>query len=235
MKLRSVVERRLLVNYRLDPDVAAELLPAPFRPQLANGYAVAGICLIRLGQTRPAGVPAALGIRSENAAHRFAVEWDGGEGVYIPVRHTANRFNRLAGDRVFPGLHESAAFTVEEAQERLHVAFEGSESVSVTGEVVDELPHSELFANLDEASRFLARGRDGYSPTRDGEPDGLRLTTDGWRVEPLRVTDVHSSYYERLGAQFDCALVMRGVPVTWEALGTLPAFARHASSRGRAA
>nr|AAM33776.1 transcriptional regulator SrnQ [Streptomyces griseus] len=33
-RLASVIERRLLVNYRVDPHVAAALLPAPLRPQL---------------------------------------------------------------------------------------------------------------------------------------------------------------------------------------------------------
>ena len=46
--LEGLVERRLLVNYRVDPEVATRLLPSPFRLQLVNGWAVAGICLIRL-------------------------------------------------------------------------------------------------------------------------------------------------------------------------------------------
>ncbi|MGC0317472.1 hypothetical protein QBC98_005979 [Kitasatospora acidiphila] len=51
--MASTVERRLLVNYRVDPDIAARLLPAPLRPKLSHGQAVAGICLIRLGAVRP--------------------------------------------------------------------------------------------------------------------------------------------------------------------------------------
>jgi hypothetical protein len=55
--MSSVIERRLLVNYRVAPEVAAGLLPAPMRPQLVNGWAVAGICLIRLGRLRHSGLP----------------------------------------------------------------------------------------------------------------------------------------------------------------------------------
>ena len=50
--IRAVMERRLLVNYRVDPELLAALLPAPFRPVLVAGYGVAGICLIRLGYRR---------------------------------------------------------------------------------------------------------------------------------------------------------------------------------------
>ena len=54
----SVVERRLLVNYRITPEVVARLLPAGFRPQVVRGWAVGGVCAIRLGSLRPHGMPA---------------------------------------------------------------------------------------------------------------------------------------------------------------------------------
>ena len=78
--IRAVMDRRLLVNYRVDPDLLASFLPAPFRPALVGGYGIAGICLIRLSRVRPAGVPAKLGLTSENAAHRVAVCWDDAAG-----------------------------------------------------------------------------------------------------------------------------------------------------------
>jgi hypothetical protein len=85
------IERRLLVNYRVDPAALRHVLPDRFRPQLVGGAGVAGICLIRLGGLRPRWTPAPLsrlGLTTENAAHRIAVEWDGPAGVesdvYIP-------------------------------------------------------------------------------------------------------------------------------------------------------
>ena len=67
---------------------------------------VAGICLIRLRALRPRGLPAWIGLTSENAAHRIAVELeeDGQpcEGVYIPRRDTDRRVNTLVGGRLFP-------------------------------------------------------------------------------------------------------------------------------------
>jgi hypothetical protein len=35
--IRGTIDRRLLVNYRVDPSVAARLVPRPFRPLLVNG------------------------------------------------------------------------------------------------------------------------------------------------------------------------------------------------------
>ena len=114
--LEGLIDRRLLVNYRVDPDYLQRLLPAPFRPKLIHGMGIGGICLIRLKQLRPRGLPAPLGFSSENAAHRIAVEWEEQgqrrEGVYIPRRDTASQFNTLIGGRLFPGVHHHARFEV---------------------------------------------------------------------------------------------------------------------------
>jgi Uncharacterized conserved protein (COG2071) len=118
-------QHSLLVNYRVDPDTLQRLLPGPFRPKLIRGMGLAGICLIRLKQMRPQGLPAALGFSSENAAHRIAVEWEehghSREGVYIPRRDTSSQFNTLIGGRLFPGVHHHASFHVTEEDEAFSV------------------------------------------------------------------------------------------------------------------
>src|SRR6185436_10476802 len=157
MKLDAVVERRLLVNYRTAPDITARLLPAPLRPQLHNGYAVSGICLIRLGRLRHRGLPG-MGLRSENAAHRIAVEWDTPDGVacgvYIPRRDTGSRLNSWAGGRLFPGRHQHRRFEL-----RIGVA----PDVEVHVRTATGLTGSELFRDVDQASEFFRRGSAGFS------------------------------------------------------------------------
>lgn len=234
-RLSTVVERRLLVNYRVDPDIAASLLPAPLRPQQVGGWAVAGICLIRLGQIRPAWVPHGLGLRSENAAHRIAVQWDGPRAthtaVFIPRRDTGSTLTVLAGGRLFPGLHHQACFDVRETPSELHVAYasrDGSTRVSVDTQMAAQFEGSMLFANLEEASKFFQKDSAGYSATRDRHRlDGLRLTTSSWQVQPVHVRAAHSSVFDDLhrfppgSATLDCALLMRDVPVTWSPLAPM--------------
>src|SRR5438046_9001866 len=88
--IHGVIDRRMLVNYRVRPGALRAILPSPFRPKLVEGWGMAGICLIRLKEIRPRGMPRALGFGSEHAAHRIAVEWDSEhgprEGVYIVRR-----------------------------------------------------------------------------------------------------------------------------------------------------
>ncbi|GAB4207752.1 MAG: DUF2071 domain-containing protein [Roseiflexaceae bacterium] len=228
--MRGLIARRLLVNYRVAPEVVAAILPAPFRPKLAGGYAVAGICLIRLEQIRPDFMPAFVGLASENAAHRIAVEWTGldgrpREGVYIPRRDTSSRLNTVVGGRLFPGMHNHASFSTESRSDRLRIAFtsdDGVVAVAVEGQVAGALPPGSVFATLDEASRFFEAGSVGYSATHDPHLlDGLELRSQGWRVEPFAVTHAASSFFEdrtRFPAgtvELDCALLMRSIPHEW--------------------
>jgi hypothetical protein len=227
--ISGVIDRRILVNYRVTADVVARLLPSRFRPKLANGFAMAGICLIRLKHVRPVFLPLAAGIGSENAAHRFAIEWDQDgrqkEGVFIPRRDSSSRLNALLGGRVVPGEHHHARFDVDETDDRLQVAFESDDRrtrVKVVATVADELPSGSVFASLDEASRFFEAGALGYSATRDpGRYDGLELRCEKWSVQPLTVEEVKSSYFDDVtkfppgSATFDCALLMRGIQHEW--------------------
>jgi hypothetical protein len=230
--LIGVVERRLLVNYRTDPDVTARLLPAPLRPVLVNGWAVAGICLIRLGHLRPRRVPAVFGLRSENAAHRIAVEWDTGagprQGVFIPRRDSGSRTNTVIGGRLFPGTHHRARFDVRETGTDIRVGFAAADpatGVDVHVRATGRWTGSELFAGIGEASEFFRRGADGYSATADEHGlDGLRLRTDRWSVEPVEVIEARSSFFDDRSrfpertAVLDCALLMRDLLATWNPL-----------------
>jgi hypothetical protein len=234
-RVQGTIERRLLINYRVDPGVAAAKLPAPFRPQLVEGHAIAGICLIRLGSLRPFGFPGWSGLRSENAAHRIAVEWDAADGVrtgvYIPRRDTDALANAVFGGRIYPGKHHRARFSVQESADELSVAYtsnDGAAAVSVRVAVTEELEGSRLFSDVEAASRFFEQGSVGFSATRDDcRHDGLALQTSAWSIEAAAVRSAQSSYFDDSSvfpvgsAQLDCALVMRNVPVTWQPLPPL--------------
>jgi uncharacterized protein YqjF (DUF2071 family) len=64
--IQGTIRRRILANFRVDPEAIQRELPDRFRPKLQNGFAVAGICLIRLEHVRPRMTPEIVGITSEN-------------------------------------------------------------------------------------------------------------------------------------------------------------------------
>lgn len=227
--IRGIIDRRILVNYRVQPDVLARMLPAPFRPKLVNGSGMAGVCMIRLKHIRPGFLPAFAGLSSENAAHRIAVEWDhgekAGEGVFVPRRDTSSRLNTLLGGRIFPGVHSHAEFKVDEHEGHFKVELTSDDRhtyLLVEGHVTEELPEDSVFGSLHEASGFFQRGSLGYSVTATpGQFEGLELRTFNWQVRPLKVTSVTSSFFENQdlfppgSVKFDCALLMQGINHEW--------------------
>jgi len=238
--VRGVIDRRILVNYHVDPSVLAPLLPAPFRPKVTHGVGLVGICLIRLKSVRPAFLPPWRGTSSENAAHRTAVEWDDKgtvrEGVYVRRRDTNSWLNSLAGGRLFPGVHHHATFTVKESADRFEVALrsrDGVTNLAVRGHRSDRLPPSSVFPSLEEASTFFQTGSLGYSATPDPSRfQGLELRCLNWRVEPLEVEKVRSSFFEdaslfpKGSIELDCALLMRAIEHEWHGKSDLCCEAR---------
>jgi hypothetical protein len=233
--MRGIIDRRILANFHVDPVVLAKVLPSPFRPKLINGMGIAGIFLIRLKQLRPRFVPGFLGISSENAAHRIAVEWDRNgetkEGVYIPRRDTSSRLNTLLGGRLFPGFHHHARYQGQEDDDHFSVIMDSDDDdthVAVEGRVTTDFPDGSVFHSIQEASDFFERGSLGYSATRTaGTYDGLELRTVNWDVESLAVDRIESSFFEdeKLfpagSVEFDCALLMRNIRHEWHGRPTL--------------
>lgn len=227
--IEGLIDRRILVNFTVDPDVVSRIIPPHFRPKLYKGKAIAGICLIRLKDMRPKGLPGFIGVSSENGAHRLAVEWMGEngleEGVFIPRRDTSCLFNTVAGGRIFPGKHHLAKFDVKEENGCYHVAFTSADgtSISIDGERTDQLDAGSVFEDLEAASLFFQKGSVGFSPNGT-RYDGLELKTTNWKIEALRVTAVHSSFFEDTSlfppgtVCFDNALLMTGITHEWHSV-----------------
>jgi hypothetical protein len=233
--VRGTIERRILLNWRVESRVLARLLPEPFEPRLVHGWGVVGVCLIRLGHLRPSFVPEFLGVNSENAAHRLAVQWhdeDGRrEGVFVPRRDTSSPLNAVVGGWLFPGPQHRAEFEVSDSDDVLAVGvrgLDGESSIEVVARPAPELPSGSVFRSLEEASRFVEQGALGWSPT--AEPtrfDGLELRCLDWSVRPLAVERVRSSLFDDRRTfpegtiTFDSALLMRDVEHEWRACGPL--------------
>lgn len=237
--IKATMQRRILVNYRLEPEALASVLPPPFRPAMVGGFGIAGICLLRLADIRPAGMPALLGVTTENAAHRVAVEWDTPEGpvagVYIPRRDTSSRLSALLGGRIFPGWQHRASFRVEEGGGSYRVELSSRDravEVAVTAHLAQQVMADSVFGSLEDASAFFRCAPLGYAATpRRGVFDGVELTAEDWAIAPLHLDEARSSFFDdpaRFGpgaAVADSAFLMAGLETTWRAQPKLLASA----------
>ncbi|MBX2925797.1 MAG: DUF2071 domain-containing protein [Chitinophagaceae bacterium] len=230
--IHGIIERRILVNYIAEPEYVERVLPGPFRPRLYNKKAVVGICLIRLKNIKPKGLPDFVGVNSENGAHRIAVEWEENgttkEGVYIPRRDTSLKLNAIVGGRIFPGRHYLAKFNVVEKDNHFHLDFTSSDNttIEINARLTDRLNEGSIFKTIDNVSAFFEKGSIGYSPGGKSF-DGLKLETYKWEVKPLEVENVQSSYFENKDLfpegtiQFDNAILMQNIEHEWKSLATI--------------
>jgi hypothetical protein len=98
-------------------------------------------------------------------------------------------------------------------------------AVALEASTSPALPTASIFSSLSEASAFFERGSLGYSLTHtEGKLDGLKLQTRNWKVAPLDVSMVHSSYFSNKNSfppgsvHFDHALIMRDISHEWHAV-----------------
>src|SRR5262245_12877904 len=123
--LEGVIRRRLLLNFRMDPDLVAPLLPEPLEVLTHRRFAIVGICLIGMERLRPKGLPRWLGFTAENMSHRIAILYPTSTcmsaGVFIWRRDTDQCLVSLLGGRLFPGAHQSAAFTIDDRENSISI------------------------------------------------------------------------------------------------------------------
>ncbi|RZL33743.1 MAG: hypothetical protein EOP00_32535, partial [Pedobacter sp.] len=204
-----------------------KIIPFPFRPKIYKGKAIVGICLIRLKNIKPKGLPNFIGVNSENGAHRIAVEWDENgltkSGVYIPRRDTSLKINAIVGGRIFPGKHFYAKFNVAERDGNYQINFKSSDKTEIFIDANETkiFNNKSIFETLSNASDFFENGDLGYSPNKD-KFDGLRLKAYHWEVRPLEVSNVKSSFFEneeifpKGSVKFDNALLMTNIEHEWK-------------------
>lgn len=76
---------------------------------------------------------------------------------------------------------------------------------------------------MDNASEFSRTGAIGYSPNKN-KFDGLELETFDWKVSPLQVESVQSSFFEDKAifpagsVKFDNALLMTQIKHEWHSV-----------------
>jgi hypothetical protein len=96
--------------------------------------------------------------------------------------------------------------------------------VDLKGKFANDLPAESIFDKLADSSEFFRGGALGYSVTH-GEKhlDGITLETKEWKVRPLEVENVNSSFYADTAMfpegtiEFDHALIMQNVQHEWHA------------------
>ncbi len=220
--MRGTIRSRLLVNALVDPDEAAEQLPAGLRPHVAGEGTVVGCCLLDIVAIRPARLPAMVGTSLRAAAHRISVEWDHDSGatavgVYVPLRLTDSLTAIALGGRVFPGVHRRAWVNLTQDGERLAWSVEAGDEPGAYSVHVEASAYAESPAPACEPIGSTCLSAEvGLSPGHDDALEAARMTPRHRHAQRVEVHDLDSAFLASFtSAEPAHSYLMRDVDVTW--------------------
>lgn len=226
----GVCERRVILNWRVDPKLVAKQLPHPFRPRLVNGKAIVGIDVLKLVDMRPTGFPSFAGFATANAVDRISVEWDEGgstvHGLFVPNRYSPSAVNAIVSiARLFPTVFKHATFEFEERNGKYRISLVmGGNRLDVEAKESNQLETKSVFKTVQDASDYHGDSKISYSPSHDSDIfDAVYLKTLDWNASPLKIQAVRYTFIDRLypNAEFDSALIMKNTRHEWHGLGAI--------------
>jgi len=190
------VRSRVLVLYRVDPSIAAGLLPAGVRPRLHHGQAIGLMCFTRLGSLRGRFLPSKDAV-SDHLDYRFAVEREGAGKSWVLHRETSSWLGGRLGERIIRGKYVRSRFEIQEGtfEFELRVESEHGEELYLRAEACGTSP-AKLVPTPHDLERYLtacgsAEPHDVLAPEAD------RIDAqDGFAPQPLSIFELRSRFFE---------------------------------------
>ena len=126
---RRPVRGRVVVFYRVEPDVARGLLPSELRPRITAGSAIVVLCYTHLGRLETRFLPHRLAT-SHHLAYRVSAEAAGENGptcsTWVAHRETSSRIGARWNEKVFRHGHGRSRFSIEDDACELTLRVESS-------------------------------------------------------------------------------------------------------------
>ena len=226
------IERRILINYRVAPQVLKPILPPQFSPRVKNGFTICGICLIQFSKMRPTFLPEYMGSSSENGTHRFCVQWNNGEnlqkGVYVLQRFTNSRLHELGSNLLSPGALSFAKFNSYKDGDEYGVKFQSNDGyiVNVKAKKSNNFSSS-VYDSLEEVSHDFETDSIGYSPSQKSHYNGVEIITKTWKITPMEIISMQSSFFEnenifpKGSVELDHCFFMEDINHTWRSVDSI--------------
>lgn len=219
--MHGTIRSRLLVNALVDPDEAAERLPAGLRPHVVGGRTIIGCCLLDIAAIRPARLPARFGSSLRAAAHRISVEWENQlgtttAGVYVPVRLTDSTAAIAIGGRAFPGVHRRAAIDLTQDDSEINWSVQAGADAGAYSVRVGASPRDAALVPCEPIGGTCLTAEVGLSPRRDRALEAARMATNHRHAFPVEIHHLDSEFLASFtSATAAPSYLMRDVDVTW--------------------
>jgi uncharacterized protein YqjF (DUF2071 family) len=230
------------INYAVDPDALAPLLPAPLQPELWKGSAWVQLLVSSLRGMRPQGLGAlgaALGVDFYQASYRAAVRWQDKTGAwrrggYFVRTETNDPLMRAVGNRLREfSFHDFglAAMAVVRSGVELVVAIDPSVKGGQVVATFDtserhRVPSTSCWRDLDDMFEPLVECYDAFG-VADGHVYVLTIDRGPWNARFAEPRELWAEYFVDgpLGhgaSRLDSVLHVPRCPYRWRPLTREP-------------
>jgi hypothetical protein len=227
---KADVRARYIVNFRLDPAVAASVIPVDWlEPQIVDGAAVLSFCPYVLTKVRLGLSPRCFGVEAICSAYRLAViDRSGGEArraAWVTGRETdARTISALGPSTVHASFARVAATVVETAgATTVDIAhLDGQPYFRATMRHSDR-PSGTMFPDSAAFQSFFTAAATSWAPSADGRSwSQLDLDAGETKYSPLSISAIAAPSLPS-GAEPDSAFIGVGGSYRWSCASTAPA------------
>ena len=232
--VQTVFRRCLLVNFAVDPDELASVLPAHVEPDVVDGEAYLSVVVGEMENMRPAGVPRLLGFTYDQVVYRAVVRCGDERGVHFLRSDADSRTMTALGNlmsffrfhrsdivfRAHDGVLDLDVVTTSPVGADIHATYSIGSPAAV-------LPPSSAFASLELAKTWLVElyAAFHHAPGNDWI-DVVRIKRGDW---DLRVVTDERAIYDFMHAghtftkaRLDSVFLVGDVPYHWYRLEKRP-------------
>jgi len=194
-----------LVNFGMEPDLLASLLPSPITPDVHNNEAFLSIVISDLRDMRPTFLPKGLGFNFAQIVYRAIVTCNGERGVHFLRSDADNRIMCLTGNlfSFFHFNHAKISYFRNQDQHCIDVKTrDGVADISAEYGIqksTNETPASSVFSSLEDAKHFFAELYVAFS-TLPGYTTAVRIDRTNWDVS--FVSDKKATYSFMNGSSY---------------------------------
>ena len=200
----------LSINYAVQPDRLAQLLPAPLVPELFEGSAWLQVLMSSLRDMRPQGLGSAFGVSFYQVSYRAAVRYQNAEGQwrrggYFVRSETNHAVMRAVGNTLVEfKFHDfgSAQMLMVRDGDLLTVGVDaevpgGKLVATVDTRPLDGPPASSVWRSLAHLQEPLVECYDAYGVDRDGGwLYTLTIDRDPWAARFVAAPELYCEYVD---------------------------------------
>jgi uncharacterized protein YqjF (DUF2071 family) len=191
LPMRTTFRDCFLVNFSMEPETLARVLPSPLEAHLVGGRAFLSVVIADMDRMRPAFLPAFCGVTYQQVVYRAVVRCGRERGVHFLRSDADNRLMVLMGNLLsFFGFHEAHIISGQSGGQHhidlatapgdhanIHASFDLTSARRI-------VPDGSVFQSVDEAQASLVELYAAFHP-QPGEAAvrTVRIKRSAWNIQ----------------------------------------------------